>query len=1002
MIKGAKRVVTDKRSQKHIKILMKKIRILFEKKPIESSELIDEFTVFFTNKDSPINLNNMAAESSFAVPVSVGQTLEINNPMQGVIVAGYPKLLEVFLNHGGSPIFFDTKTGASLAEYALIAKSADCLKTLLDRAGYATLNAELNSISLLSNTVVYASYACLDTLLEHPSFRQLENAKRFEALNCKSNYNPLFAAVLGGHADIVRLLVKHGVNINMVYHGLNVFELSLVPFEIGFNEKNQFYEDRRKIVEFFLEKGLFNPLFVKHSRNPQPHEPLVCVFERLSAAKNCTVAEGQEVIKVWNLLLQHGAGICYRLIPDEIKITCKAPSDAEFIILSKSGQYFFNIDMFVEAFLKNGADFNVKSIWRACCSSELVNDAIAKRLKKILEENLSSLIETKVDVDIENDVYVALNDLDYFSLSHLEQMLNEAASFKASYRDEMFYLAVKMFKEHARSTGEHILKQTIEGLVKGEAATLNSTLEQTYFFHCSKRIDMLKSLCKMKIMLMNTSEKEKFIDKLHEFKKLFKFYIAQHRFTLLCASKIFPNDQKKLIALHHAIIDGLTFLKKHAKICLFNDDFLKEINTNIAFSVCYLLLDARKNGSADVRHFANVLKSLLPLADLSYSEQQFVAMRDSYAMLAYIHIEDGYYNLAKKFLQASISEAKKSRVIGEHLLSAAVVYLEYYLKRDNFVEVEELLFQLQQIQSDFHPVVRNYHAARNTKIADFKARIPILDEPNKVALQGEQNTMEIKLAKIVKRPILRLLDKMQYASVKVQEEQDFLVISLENVHRIFHEDFTALMNLLQRVCQQSQEKLLHQLDNVLQEKSTSFEKKMEQIEFQLSQLYFAGNPYKREKVRKIKVQPIMMDETPDEIVIDESEVSIEDIYRMLELPVEGYSTPVMIRSSNGGFPDNTHFLCIRNSKEFDKFLKPLHSREENVTYSIPEKGLGKRGVKIDKDNQEIRVKGYGDEQAFGKCVKEVRTKEGMKIRLYLVDEIKNHKDRARAQKRPAA
>ena len=57
---------------------------------------------------------------------------------------------------------------------------------------------------------------------------------------------------------------------------------------------------------------------------------------------------------------------------------------------------------------------------------------------------------------------------------------------------------------------------------------------------------------------------------------------------------------------------------------------------------------------------------------------------------------------------------------------------------------------------------------------------------------------------------------------------------------------------------------------------------------------------------------------------------------------------------------------------------------------------GQRGVKISKDNQEIRVKPYGDIQVFGKCIKGIRTKEGTKISLYWLMTLKAIKN-ARAQ-----
>ena len=122
------------------------------------------------------------------------------------------------------------------------------------------------------------------------------------------------------------------------------------------------------------------------------------------------------------------------------------------------------------------------------------------------------------------------------------------------------------------------------------------------------------------------------------------------------------------------------------------------------------------------------------------------------------------------------------------------------------------------------------------------------------------------------------------------------------------------------------------------------------------------------------------------------------LYKRLEVPKNGYSKPIMIRSSNGGFPDFTHFLCIKNSEEFERFIHCLQSKDEDVTYSIPEKGRGKRGVKISTDHKELRVKPFGDERAVGKCFKEIKLETGAKIRLYLVDEIESHKDRARAKK----
>lgn len=68
-----------------------------------------------------------------------------------------------------------------------------------------------------------------------------------------------------------------------------------------------------------------------------------------------------------------------------------------------------------------------------------------------------------------------------------------------------------------------------------------------------------------------------------------------------------------------------------------------------------------------------------------------------------------------------------------------------------------------------------------------------------------------------------------------------------------------------------------------------------------------------------------------------------------------------------------------------------------MTYSIPEKRSGQHGVKINDKDGTIRIKSSGDKQAVGKC-KEFLSSEGAKIRLFVVDEIVTHKQRARTQK----
>jgi hypothetical protein len=473
------------------------------------------------------------------------------------------------------------------------------------------------------------------------------------------------------------------------------------------------------------------------------------------------------------------------------------------------------------------------------------------------------------------------------------------------------------------------------------------SITRMYFYIFKILCENKAALVKDKESILTISRTQTFLDNLNIFTS--KCMLLNNMLTLALSGNL---DARRLFG--QAMIEGIHYLKKQIRL---GTELLSEMRLIIAISAARILI-AIMNGKKKYNaiHYAQLMNNALQYKDVikkslpeSLAHEITLGARESYAILALAQMRDGYYNAAEAFLSKGIEEAEAAGSFDRKLFKACRLYLLHFLEAKNrtctsLEQAEKIVGQLENAMK--YTVVGGVYAKLTEEYKHFqKYCIRQMLQDYHQAIFAEREAKALRDIQVdINEPTPGKQEKpLPAAAVDVDAQYNISLATL-----------------------------------MMSSAGTRLGK----------------NPIK--KPAAAENNPAPAPEAARTPAVSASD--LEKIYEQLGVPKKGYSKPIMIRSSNGGFPDNTHFLCVEDSPEFNDFMKTIHNKGE-VAYSVPEKGRGQPGVKINPTTNEIRIKRHGDLRAKGKCVREIFVPGIGKVRLFLINSTQSHKERERSEKR---
>lgn len=884
------------------------------------------------------------------------------------------------------------------------------------------------SIEALQNIEV------IQMMVEHPDFK-IEYLKHEQ----QAVYlNPLLIAITNYHYNAVQYMLERGAPCASATLPVKGFDLLFAGFlnyysaghsgELNTGKKQNNYFLKREMMTSQNIMRLFY-LLLNHTpqaanlyqlMQPEYHPEKIDIFFHINGMleKNLKIKDGPLKFLL-DILVSAGAGLFFHDLPKKLKEKYKnVPPSAEIVmpIISPSGQVvaicysFSDFEAYLEA---HHASFQVLKGLHQYLQNKMAilkpkhpNYAKAIQLAKKVASYVSSTLPV---VELAPALVEATEGEPRSLLRLLSELIAEKKETIVD-KDNLDLVLCQQ-KDGLSNILSKIPDEKSLLAIEKEPKAIHVAIES--YFSCLPRLyhhlitlnQVYRQLFAVRVYERDFGLIRESLEIFNAIKNKIDFYSMEWIYYVIHVQKIAPEEMIKLVQALSTILD---LVHKNTRINVYKTDRLAYYRMQYLMQT--LLVDAYSK-TGNITQAKKAFKQALLVLQAANNPNLFTNVYTT--IVHHVVVINGFLNMMNFGMVhmpdmvhthlCQIIQYEKGMILSGKFLSDLDVYLKNEIKRNHFLQINELLillsknlpqdkkgmlFEIIMLKNKQHTEFLQYLQLMIDR-EDLSAQIKLDDKNNFISVNFKDSCLTAKKISNTLPCISEVNDKIVtigFAEILQEDERQDLFLAIKKINEL-------ALQKKQKQEMQALEAQMRSLSATANLPSTSTSTSI------YTPTYIRGTMgHKPKKDKPAKVSEVQQDNRflPRNKIITKK-INITDLKKHLGLGSD-YSDLITIHSSYS--KNNKKFIAIKKSPEFLGFLTAscLFKNEQGEwgVNSVNPYGKNQHGVKCYKKlagehkvEYEAKLKASSSDRAMGSG-KEIDY-EGTKIIVYLIDRVLPHK-----------